>query len=450
MPTRNVYTDLCQARSRALDRGRLALRACAAMKRGLALLGLLAACGGNSASSTFDSAHVAVAIVPHFSAPPRLPRPDSLSGWLSLDVAADGTAAGSLAISGSPTSISEVAGHVADGRLTLAPGQIAVEPGGTLAWQTLTLAVGPAGLVGSSGSATGTWTTVGGDQIDMADYKADLSASADTKGEPFDVIPPEARPPDAVLPTDALQIRLGEPAEVGRATAVQVLANGMPVADSLTPLADPVHGLVIALALRPPGFWAFDTAITAEPGGLVDPSGNAMPWSGAGLHVVADPGPVTGNLGFEAGTAGWIVTGHQAGTTGAFDGVVPVEGALQMIVHEESALTGYLDVPAGATSLSLSVGLFSEAGQFDADRTAVIALHRASGERIVIFDGYAERAASVACACGDFGQLIPPTRKSVDVTMLRGERLFLTAEVRSSFFIGVNFFALVLDDLRIQ
>ena len=52
--------------------------------------------------------------------------------------------------------------------------------------------------------------------------------------------------------------------------------------------------------------------------------------------------------------------------------------------------------------------------------------------------------------CGEFGQLIPPTRKSVDVSLFRGERVFLTAEVRSSFFIGVNFFALVLDDLRIQ
>ena len=426
------------------------LRAGAATKTGLAALGLLAACGGPPAPSTFDSAHVAVAIVPHFSAPPRLPRPDSLPGLLSLDVAADGTAAGSLAISGAPTSISEVAGHAADGRLTLTPGQISVEPGGSLAWQTLTLAIGPAGLVGSSGSATGTWTMVRGDEIDTADYKADLSASADTKGEAFDVVPPEARPPGAVLPTDALQVRLGEPAEVERATAVRVLANGVPVVDPLTPLADPVHGLVIALALRPPGFWAFDTAITAEPGGLVDPSGNAMSWSGAGLHVVPDPGPMIGNLGFEAGTTGWTVTGHQAGTTGTFDGVVPVEGALQMIVREESVLTGYLDVPAGATSLSLSVGLFSEAGQFDADRTAVIALHRASGERIVMFDGYAERAASAACACGEFGQLIPPARKSVDVTPFRGERLFLTAEVRSSFFFGVNFFALVLDDLRIQ
>jgi hypothetical protein len=98
------------------------------------------------------------------------------------------------------------------------------------------------------------------------------------------------------------------------------------------------------------------------------------------------------------------------------------------------------------------VALLSERGDVDADRSGVVALHRASGERIVVFDAQAEIASSAPCACGDsFGARIAPVTRTVDLTPYRGERLFLTAETWSTpFFFGPKLFARVLDDLRIQ
>ena len=53
----------------------------------------------------------------------------------------------------------------------------------------------------------------------------------------------------------------------------------------------------------------------------------------------------------------------------------------------------------------------------------------------------ARKMSTCACSGSGYGQRIGPERKSVDLTPLRGERVFIDAEVRSAHFIGVNFYA---------
>jgi hypothetical protein len=277
-----------------------------------------------------------------------------------------------------------------------------------------------------------------------------LDASPDTQGESVELLPPEARAANTILPTDLMDVEFAEPVDAAAATSfVKLTAAGKTLAGALS-LPPLVAGRIVSASFRPTAFFPFDAELALLTGGLSDPVGNPISSSGTPLRTVPDPGSALQNPGFENGLSSWIATGHQVGPAGTYDGLAPVQGSQQLIVREESGVAGYFDVPSDATTVSLSIAVFSEIGQFDKDRSAVVALYTAPGQRTVLFDAYDERQASMPCMCADFGQRIGPERKSLSLTALRGQRVFLTAEARSAFFIGANYYAVALDDLQIK
>ena len=210
-----------------------------------------------------------------------------------------------------------------------------------------------------------------------------------------------------------------------------------------------MSGLVTTATFTPSDFLAFDAVLAADVSELRDPAGNAFITVDE-TTTVPDPGSLSDNLGFESALDSWVTLGDVI-VTDTFEGMTPVSGIAHAVVRQEGTLFGYFDVPADATRLALSVALFSEIGEIDPDYTAVIALHRAGGERAIVFDAYDQRELGESCAdCTEYGHKLGPLRAEADLTPFQGERLILTVEVRSAFFIGVNYYALVLDDILIE
>jgi hypothetical protein len=45
---------------------------------------------------------------------------------------------------------------------------------------------------------------------------------------------------------------------------------------------------------------------------------------------------------------------------------------------------------------------------------------------------------------------VGPLSRTIDLTPHRGQRVYVTVDVRSSFFIGVNFYAALVDAIQIR
>jgi hypothetical protein len=399
--------------------------------------------------------HRAITLKPNWSGTANIvDRPDTLRGVLTLDAPSGDSKrmTGSIALFAfealtqtqpSSTAMAAAAGQVDEGTLTLEPGTVVAEPGATLQWTQLEL------QPGGTGTASGHWSRVLGDVVDQTDFTAKVTWGLDMTGELLRLVPAGDRPAPDLLPTDTLRVMFDEPvAEPDARARVKLLAGGAPWSSTWSADLPAVSARVVALQLQPDHFLPFGAELTLAPGGLTDPAGNALV-AGAARHVVADPGPLTSNAGFESGLAGWITSG-QVEATGAVQGQAPAEGAKQLVVHQESFAAGYLDVPANATTLQLSLTLFSELGQFDAGKTAVVRLLSEGVAPQVLFDAATEQAHDAACNCGELSHRLGPQVKTADLTALRGKRVFLTAEVRSAFFIGVNYYALLIDDVRVQ
>jgi len=258
-----------------------------------------------------------------------------------------------------------------------------------------------------------------------------------------------ARSPATLLPFEAVTVRFQEPmCEVEVRTYLRIRANGVAVAGTLT--LTPTGGLVTSATFQPKAFLGFNAAVTIGLTGLRDPAGNALTPSSARVTVAANPGPLTGNAGFESGLTGWIALG-QASALGAFQGFAPAQGAAQAVVREGGTLAGVLDVPAGATELALSVAVLSEIGQVTPNHTTVIALRKAGGALVEIFDVADVANQFQPCpTCTQYGRSVGPLSRTIDLTPHRGQRVFLTVDVRSSFFIGVNFYAALVDAIQIR
>jgi hypothetical protein len=407
-----------------------------------------------------DSAHVMLTFSPAGSAMNNYT--ETFSGPLALHIASNGDVTGSLAILPSTGFLGPalpqalLSGRFTGGRLTLDPGQLAFSPGVLVTWDSFTLSVGPAGLIeGGAGTLTGTWQLINTDVIDDGRYNVKLLAAPDTQGSSIAQVYTDPASFSPVLPTDVLSLQLGEPADAVQAATLQVRANGVALAGSLIPVA-PVDGLVTVVTFQPTGFWPFGSEITIDLHGLTDPSNNAFTPPAVRSASVADPGPITANLGFESALLGWSVrdggfSGTVSGVGPSFGTIDPVEGASQLVVSDNAIAEGYFDVAADATSLSVSVALLLGQGDFGDDRFAVVSLRRATGERVVIYDAAVEHVRSTPCDCGeDLIARVAPTTKAVDLTPYRGERLFLVAQTKTyqGFFRAP--LALALDDLRIR
>jgi hypothetical protein len=293
---------------------------------------------------------------------------------------------------------------------------------------------------------------VQGDVIDDSSYTAKLTAAKDTAGGSVVLEPKLPEPYRALLlPTDGVRARLGEPVSDALVRAqVRLLAAGQPRA--VTAVTRPVSGRVTSVELTPGDWLPFDAAVSFDLGALTDPAGNALAADTAVHRTVPDPGPMAVNPDFELGMTGWAPAGREVRAVTGLGGVQPASGAQLLAVRTDSAVTAYFDVPAAATRLSFSAAVLSELGQFDAKRTATVTLFAQGQAPQLVFDAKDQAAKDSSCSdCGpEFGHRVPMERHGADVTALRGQRVFLVAEVRSSYFIGVTQFALLLDDVRLE
>jgi hypothetical protein len=380
-----------------------------------------------------------------------LPRPTTIAGHLFLEIDG-GLVTGTISTRDTDAvSLAEISGRVEGAVLVFEDASVAVAPGGTLGLDELRITVldddddGEAD--GATGVASGPWQRVLGDVIDQTAHTSTMTAGLDTTATSASLF--VSRAGLTLLPFDAVNVRFQEPLrEADVRDNLRILAGGTAVTGELTLSA--TGGLVTGAAFQPDAFLPFGADVTLDLAALQDPSGNALMASDARVPVVADPGLLSGNAGFESGLDGWIALG-QAAAQGELEGFAPVEGAAQAVVREGGTLAGVLDVAADATELELSVAVLSEIGQVDPDRTTVIALRQPGGALIEIFDVHDVRDQFQSCGtCTEYGQSVGPLRRTIDLTPHRGQRVFLTVDVRSSFFIGVNFFAALVDDIQLR
>jgi hypothetical protein len=382
-----------------------------------------------------------------------LQRPETITGHLYLDVAADGVVSGTIAARDIDTvSLAAIDGRVEGTEIVCQDAMVAVTPGGSLELGELRLSLldgdGDGAVDGAQGEAAGSWSRGLGDVFDQTPYSSTLTAGLDARGTTASLSVP--RSTLTLLPFDAVNVRFEEPLrETDVRDHLRILAGGTAVTGELTLAA--TGGLVTGATFQPDAFLAFGADVTIDHAGLEDPSGNALAAPDARVPVVADPGALTDNAGFESELAGWIALG-QTGVEGAFQGIAPAEGAAQAVVREGGTLAIALDVGAGATELELSVAVLTEGSEVDANHTAVIALRTPGGELMEIFDvaDVADQLQDCAACTATYSKSVGPLRRTIDLTPHRGQRVFLTVDVRSSFFIGVNFFAALVDDIQIR
>jgi hypothetical protein len=388
-----------------------------------------------------------------YGTPPFIvPRPATISGHLYLVVQAGGLVNGTISTRDTDTvSLATISGHVESDQLVIEDGSVAVTPGGMLGLDELRITLhdnNGDGLVdGATGTASGTWQRALGDIFDFTTHTSTMSANLDSTSTTASLFVP--RSPALLLPFEAVTVRFQEPLrEQDVRNFLRIRSNGRNVAGTLT--LTPIGGLATSATFQPSGFLGFNAAVTIGVVGLRDPAGNLLNPSSTSVPVAANPGVLTSNAGFESGLTGWIALG-QTSAPGTFEGFVPPQGARQAVVREGGTLAGVLDVPSSATELELSVAVLSEIGQVSPNHTTVIALRKGGGALIEIFDVADVANQFQPCpTCTSYGQSVGPLRRTINLTPHRGQRVYLTVDVRSSFFIGVNFYAALVDAIQIR
>ena len=387
-----------------------------------------------------------------YGSPPFIvPRPATISGHLYL-VVSGGLVSGTISARDTDTvSLATISGHAQGNVLVIQNASVAVTPGGMLGLNELRITLrdnnGDGQVDGATGTASGTWQRAMGDIFDSTTHTSTMTANLDTTSTTASLFVP--RSPALLLPFEAVTVRFQEPLrEQDVRTYLRIRANGRTVAGTLT--LTPTGGLVTSAKFQPSAFLGFGATVTIGHVGLRDPAGNALNPSSAQVPVAANPGALTSHAGFESGLTGWIALG-QTSALGTFEGFVPPQGTAQAVVREGGTLAGVLDVPSGATELELSVAVLSEIGQVSPNHTAVIALRKAGGALIEIFDVADVANQFQPCpTCTSYGQSVGPLRRTINLMPYRGQRVFLTVDVRSSFFIGVNFYAALVDAIQIR
>ena len=346
----------------------------------------------------------------------------------------------------------------AGNEITLTPGAIGGEFEGIFRWDAWRLRLadedGDGVLESGRGTARGDYHSMRGDVADGSDYEATLTASAPREG-PVAAVRGPAPPllgggsgrPLSVF--DRVEVVFSQPVPWAQvASGLRLLLDGQPVQATPTPMHE-VHGFVTGAVVPLGDFPPFGATFSLDPGAITDPAGNAARWNEQPLRTPPDPGPLTTNPGFERGPAGWIVEGN-AQVQGTFEGLAPAEGAAHAVVTSGGRLTGYLDVPAEATRLELSVAAFGEGRGFDSGRSGVVELH-AAGTSAFVFDAAAREAEAVECEdCQSYGARIGPLRVEADLAPFRGRRVFLTVSATGSNYFGFNYYAVVVDDIRVR
>lgn len=374
--------------------------------------------------------------------------PQQFDGHIYLRVDPAGAVTGALSVGSFGRSVlASVSGHIDGNTIVLDASDISPEQGERLQWDELRLSLldqdGDRVIDGATGNARGTFS-YGLENHQESAYTAAILPTKDTPETSAQIFDRSPR-----LPFGVMVIDFAAPVSADQVTAsLRVLAGGAPVAGSFD--VAPVAGLITSARFHPGNFLPFDQAISLDLGALTDPFGNPVTAAASSLRVVPDPSTITTNLGFENGLTGWRVVGH-AERVGSFGGLAPVEGSSQAKIDAVGALAGYLDVPDDAAALHISLARLSQLSELAGDYTASITLHRANGDTIASFDDRQATEKILPCTtCGaDFGFQLGPLTRDLDLTAVRGERVWVTVNATSFFFIGMPALAVVVDDLRI-
>jgi hypothetical protein len=380
--------------------------------------------------------------------------PDTITGHLYLDVDAGGQVAGGISAVGTgPVALAKINGRVEGAEIVFLDSGVGVAPDGSLSLDELRISLldqdGDGAADSAAGRATGLWLRGQGEIAELAMHTSTLTAGLDTTATTASLVVPHDDL--ELLPYDAVHVFFEEPLrEADVRDELRILAGGTAITGEL--IFYSAGGLVTGATFQPDRFLPYGAEVTIDLAGLQDPSGNALAASAARAPVIPDPGVLSGSAGFETDLAGWIVLG-QVSTQGAFQGLAPAEGAAQAVVPEGSTLAAALDVAADATELELSVALLTRSAT-SADAAAgkaVVALRAADGEQIAIFDAGDVAGQLQPCAtCTEYGQVVGPLRRTIDLTPLRGRRVFLIVDVQESSWWDPNGFAALVDDIQIR
>ncbi|MCB9676371.1 MAG: hypothetical protein H6737_14705 [Alphaproteobacteria bacterium] len=307
--------------------------------------------------------------------------------------------------------------------LTVAPGEVRVSTWARIEWTDFTLTLADAD---GDGLADGGTAAMAGSAT-LTSPQEGWIVSFDTTS----ALVPDARSgrihlgQASLLPTDALDVFLSEPALAG---ASPVLSVGSPVPLELEPWRG---GLVVQLAPQLTGPWLpWGAAISVDPVDLVDAAGNAFTAGDAG-GVVDDPGPALDNAGFE-GSGGWASRGVLL--EGPPDGLVATEGVQVASISEQGVLLGEIAVPVGASTLAFDVGAVATFWDFATSARAFVVAP--DGTRTPVWSiGLADGAACTDC--GAYGWRYDWERVTVDVSAYAGQSVLLQVEAHIEQYLGV-------------
>jgi hypothetical protein len=272
------------------------------------------------------------------------------------------TFAGSLALADDDSaSLRPVSGTLDErGELSLV-----VEGAGSVSWSELRIAVrdqdGDGVYESGTGHMSGTYSAT---FFDLNEFAQDIEAAPEafTAGAAWAAADTGVGDPamNLLIPWQPIAILLAQPVSADQATRYRVLADGQEVAGETVVQA--IDGMVTSVEFVPHTFYPLSAEILVESTGMENALGVPVTFAHDPIPVLADPGPAGDNLGFEQGLAGWSAVSN-AFAADVFGDVLPVEGVSMAVVgtpvypYYESRLIGYLDVPADATEIDLSVAV---------------------------------------------------------------------------------------------
>jgi hypothetical protein len=373
---------------------------------------------------------------------------------LSLLLARGGS--GVVGVIGPSTSpggdLTEVSWRATGGGIELARGSLHLDAHVNIDWSTFHLVLkdsnGDGVLDSGSGAMSGGWHAMIGDVADYAGYRASLRVSPDTTAPTATLAPASGRDPGFSLASEGIHVLFSEPVDWDSVrTRTRLLAAGSPV-EAKTEAGRVVLGLVTRATIKPSRDIDFDTELGLDVGGVGDPAGNLATWDRRTFRVPRDPGGLLTNPGFENGLKGWISEGSVQ-VVSDLEGTSPAEGTRQAVLYSNGRLEGYMDVPANAGKLTFSATIFSEIGEFVAGSSVIVTVAGPGGQ-VYALDAENLKQQGAPCTCKDFGERIGPVPVEVDLVPFRGQRVTISAHVRSTGYIGMNYYGLVLDDFRIH
>jgi hypothetical protein len=293
---------------------------------------------------------------------------------------------------------------------------------------------------GDGALESGTGQIVGGTSLNN-DFTDNFTAALD--GFPVTATAWRAPSPlGEMAPWDSLSIAFRQPVSSDQLQSCRVLANGQEVPGELTPLGQ--GELLTEARFVPDAFYPLGATIEVEIDGMKNALGVPVTMEHEPIQVLADPGTLLSNPGFEQALAGWYPAGDAVVVAGAGD-LTPVEGASMAALRSEigssgrvdSRLIGYLDVPAVATALDVSLAIL--APEESLPGVVVIRLYHelAEGgyEELEAYRLDPEAAVLEPCACEAIEADPPLTRRTapfshpIDLTALRGKRVFLEIQL---------------------